>query len=284
MRQSAPAPPAGLLERDDEVERLHAALDAAGLRMGGALVVEGVAGMGKSRLLEEARVRASELGLRVLSARGTELERGFPFGVVRQLFERPLLEADAAERDRWLTGAATLAADVVNTAPGATSRAPPTGSPDGDPTYAWQHGLYWLVSNLSADSPVALVVDDLQWCDAPSAAALTFIARRLEGQSIALIVTTRPPHPARPPESARLVADLAPERLQPPPLSQAAIAALVSARLGVEADARFVRACQEVTGGNPFRVGELLAEAAVRGIEPSAAGAAEVDTMVPRGV
>src|SRR3954453_328773 len=161
MRQSAPAPPAGLLERDHEVERLHAALDAAGLRAGGALVVEGAAGMGKSRLLEEARVRAPELGLRVLSARGMELERGFPFGVVRQLFERPLLEADAAERDRWLAGAGRLAADVATTAPGAPPRAPASGSPDGDPAYAWQHGHIWLVSNPPADSPVALVVDDL---------------------------------------------------------------------------------------------------------------------------
>src|SRR3954465_11555455 len=147
MRQSAPAPPAGLLERDDEVERLHAALDAAGLRMGGALVVEGVAGMGKSRLLEEARVRASGLGLRVLSARGTELERGFPFGVVRQLFERPLLEADAAERDRWLAGAAELAADVIPGAP--TTAEQGAGASLVDPGYALHHGLYWLASNLA---------------------------------------------------------------------------------------------------------------------------------------
>src|SRR4051794_2476999 len=284
MRQSAPAPPAGLLERDDEVERLHAALDAAGLRMGGALVVEGVAGMGKSRLLEEARVRASELGLRVLSARGTELERGFPFGVVRQLFERPLLEADAAERDRWLAGAATLAADVVTPARGAPSRAAPPGSPDGAPAYAWQHGLYWLVSNLSADSPVALVVDDLQWCDAPSASALAFIARRLEGQPIAIIVATRPLDPAVTPEAATLVADPATQLVRPSPLSPAAVGLLVAARLAGEPEERFVRACFEVTDGNPFLVGELLGEAAARGLDSTAADAAEVRAMVPSGV
>ena len=43
------------------------------------------------------------------------------------------------------------------------------------------HGLYWLASNLAAESPLALVVDDLQWCDAPSVRTLAFIARRLEG-------------------------------------------------------------------------------------------------------
>jgi hypothetical protein len=53
-------------------------------------MIEGAAGIGKSRLLEWARVRAAELGLRVLNARGAELEQGFPFGVARQLFERAI--------------------------------------------------------------------------------------------------------------------------------------------------------------------------------------------------
>ena len=164
MEQSTLARPVALLEREQEVERIRAALRAAGQRAGAALVIEGAAGMGKSRLLDEACARASDLGLRVLAARATELEQGFPFGVVRQLFERPLLEADAGERDRWLAGAAALAADVLTGAPPAAV-APAPGPSAGDPGYAWQHGLYWLASNLAADSPLALVVDDLQWCD-----------------------------------------------------------------------------------------------------------------------
>ena len=104
MDQSALARPTALLEREHELERVQVALRAAGRRAGGALVIEGAAGMGKSRLLDVARARASDLGLRVLSARATELEQGFPFGVVRQLFERPLLEADAGERDALARG------------------------------------------------------------------------------------------------------------------------------------------------------------------------------------
>src|SRR5829696_9069194 len=109
MNNSTLARPVTLLEREHELERVRAALRAVGQRAGGTLVIEGEAGMGKSRLLEEARAEASELGAGVLNARATELERGFPYGVVRQLFERPLLEADPAERDRWLGGAAALA-------------------------------------------------------------------------------------------------------------------------------------------------------------------------------
>src|SRR5436190_8006004 len=144
MDERALAEPSVLLERDHELEQIHAAIRGVGRQAGCALGIEGPAGVGKSRLLEAGRGRAAGLGLRVLAARATELERGFPFGVVRQLFERPLLDADSGERDRWLSGAAVLAADVITGAATAASRAPPPGPSAGDPGYAWQHGLYWL--------------------------------------------------------------------------------------------------------------------------------------------
>jgi DNA-binding CsgD family transcriptional regulator len=59
---------------------------------------------------------------------------------------------------------------------------------------------------------------------------------------------------------------------------------LIAARLPGEPHARFVDACFEVTGGNPLLLGELLNEAAARGLAPTAAGAEEVGSIVPRGV
>src|SRR5437764_6841491 len=141
MNQSALVVSDVLLEREHEVERVRAAVRAVGQRAGAVVVIEGPAGMGKSRLLEVARVRATELGLRVLSARATELEHGFPFEVMRQLFERAIVEADPGQRERWLAGAAALAADLLTTAPtpSPTSRASaprPAGS-----GHACPHGL-----------------------------------------------------------------------------------------------------------------------------------------------
>src|SRR5439155_13586205 len=100
----------------------------------------------------------------------------------------------------------------------------------------------------------------------------------------ALVLATRPLDPALTPEAATLVSDPATEELRPAPLTPAAVGALVAARLSEQPDATFVRACVEVTGGNPFLVGELLDEVAARGLPPTAAVAPDVVTIVPRGV
>lgn len=284
MNEAVLAGPDALLERELEVERVRGALRSVGRREGHVVVIEGPAGIGKSRLLDIARSRASELGFRVLSARATELEQGFPFGVIRQLFERVIAEAETADRDQWLSGAAALAAALLTGAPIVVPPAPSPAPGTDDPTFAWQHGLYWLASNLSADSPLLLAVDDLQWCDASSVRALAFIARRLGGQPIALMLATRPLDPNTTPEAAALTGDPSADLLRPAPLSDAAAALLVGERLGAQPDPSFVRACHEVAGGNPFLLGELLDEAAARGVEPTAAAAPRVSSLVPRGV
>ena len=284
MHLSVPGQSAALLEREAEIDRVRVALRAVGQRAGVTLVIEGAAGMGKSRLLGEARGRASDLGLTVLMARGTELEQGFAYGVMLQLFERLLLEAAEDERERWLAGAASLAADLLTGVSAPSSGGAGVSLSAGDPAYAWQHGLYWLTSNVSTDAPLVLLVDDLQWCDAPSARALAFIARRLEGLPVALIIASRPLDPGLTPEAAALLADPATEFLRPSPLTPQAVTALIAAELAGEPQARFVQACWEVTGGNPFLLVELLSEAAARGLAPTASAAEDVGSIVPRGV
>src|SRR5207302_1272686 len=73
MDNSALALADALLEREHEIEHIRTALRAVGRRAGRALIIECAAGMGKSRLLEEARRQAPDLGVCVLSARATEL-------------------------------------------------------------------------------------------------------------------------------------------------------------------------------------------------------------------
>src|SRR3954470_10710042 len=102
--RSAPAGVA-LLERERELETLAALIEGAAEGRSGVALVEGRAGIGKSRLIAAAREQAADAGVGTLAARGTDLERDFPFGVVRQLFE-PLRATDPEGWERWLSGAA----------------------------------------------------------------------------------------------------------------------------------------------------------------------------------
>ena len=90
-----------LLERDRELAALDALLDR-----GGALVIEGGAGIGKTALAAEAAARARRRGWQVLRGCGSELETGFAFGVVRQLLERMLADAGPEQRAGLLAGPA----------------------------------------------------------------------------------------------------------------------------------------------------------------------------------
>ena len=148
-----------LLERDRELDALVELLDQPGEARSSLVVVEGPAGIGKSRLLAELGERAARAGHRVLTAQGSDLEREFPFGVVRQLFE-PLL-ASPAERERLLSDAAAGASAVFEEVGGA-------GGGEGDASFAALHGLYWLTVNVAGERPLLLVVDSLQSCDRPS--------------------------------------------------------------------------------------------------------------------
>jgi DNA-binding CsgD family transcriptional regulator len=266
-----------LLERTGELEAIRSLLDRCTAGEGAVLVVEGPAGIGKTALLESARGLASGAGVRVLTARGGELEREFAHAVVRELFERPLAELGVPERTELLAGAAGLAAPVL--------------APDqdaavvvGDQPFAVVHGLYWLTANLARRGPVLLVVDDAHWCDRPSLRYLAYLARRLEGLPVAIVLAAR----AREPEAeGDLLEQIASEPvtrvLAPAPLSVAAVGELVQTSLG-SPDDRFVLACHDATAGNPFLTCELLGALSRDGIAPSAAAAGAVNELGPRTV
>ena len=97
-----------LLERDRELGVLEELIQGTLEGRRGLALIEGPAGIGKSRLLAATREAAEKAGFRVLAARGSDLERELPFGVVRQLFDPVLIDPDA--RARWMTGPAQPAA------------------------------------------------------------------------------------------------------------------------------------------------------------------------------
>ena len=133
-----------MLERERELATLESMVGAAIDGEATLAIVEGRAGIGKSALIQATRERAAESGFRTLSARGTDLEREFPYGVVRQLFEP--LRTDPAEWERLLGGSAAAARSVFDT--------PAAG--DGalqDASFGALHGLFWLTVNLASEDP-----------------------------------------------------------------------------------------------------------------------------------
>jgi len=255
MKMAAAAGP--LLERNEELARIESALADARTGRGRFIVVEGPAGIGKTALLAAARTAAAEGGMRVLRSRGTELERDFAFGVVRQLFEPPLVEASELERADLLLAAAGVAGGLLGL-PGA----PPTEGPPSsgvDPSFAILHGLYWLCANLAAAGPLCLLVDDAHWADAPSLRYLAFLLTRLEELDAALVVATRPREAGTDVELLTTVTtDPSADVIQLSPLTRAAVAQLLEARLGAAPDWAVVDTCLRVTRGMPFLVRELV--------------------------
>jgi len=193
-----------LLERDAALGRIDRGLRDAIAGGGSLLLFEGPAGIGKTRLVVAAGQHGRELGLTTLSARGSELERDFAYGLVRQLFEAPLVAASPPERNELLAGAAGHAAALFGVAPMQQDVADALL----DPSFAILHGLYWLCANLGQRCPVLLCIDDAHWADQASLRFLHYLGRRLEELPIAVVAAARPAQPSDgPPLLAALAAE-----------------------------------------------------------------------------
>src|SRR4051794_4780661 len=273
-----------LLERQHELEELDGLLEGARAGRGRLVLVEGPAGIGKTRLLQSAADRARGGEVVVLSARASELDRDFPFGLVRQLFDPLLGAAGETRRAVLLRGAAGRAAGLLG-----HDGSDATPASDGtDPSWAHFHALYWLVANLAEHAPAVLLLDDLHWADSGSLRFLQFLLPRLTELAVLVVAATRPPGgEAAATTAARTIdavaADPATVVLRPAPLSDGAVAALVGDELG-HADPEFCDACREATGGNPFLLRELLRELAADDVAPAAAGAPLVRRLAPATV
>ena len=268
-----------LREREREVAAVRELLDGRG-RM---LLLEGRAGIGKTSLIEVACSRAAELGGEVLRARGSELESGFAFGVVRQLFERRLAAAGQGERAALLAGPAAAARPLL--------AGELVAQPAGDSSFAVLHGLYWLVVNLAAGRPVLLAVDDAHWADEASLRWLAYLARRLDGLAAGLLVALRPGDAAVMGAPLLALCAEAAAVLRPALLSERAVSAEVRAAVhaggGGEASDELCAAVYAACGGNPLYLTELLRAADRAGrplatLDPAELLAAGVDGIARR--
>ena len=222
---------------------------------GQLLLVEGHAGIGKTRAARRGRRRARErrrdghARARRRSSRATSRS-----AIALQLFEPLLAGADDETHDRLLAGSAALAGPLLE-------RPTSWGGDEGDDrSYSVIHGLFWLLSNLAESGPVLIAIDDGHWADRASLRLVLYLLQRLDETAVG---DRRRAPPRRARRARRPARARSPRTRRAAPCARrrcraTAAGAIVAAALP-GADEAFADACWRMTEGNCFLLGELVA-------------------------
>ncbi len=216
--------------RDREASDLRDRLAATVAGAGGCVVVTGPPGIGKTRLLAEARRSATELGLAVAPGRALELDRAAPLTT--------LLTA--------LRATAPVPIDLPEL------REPPADR-------------LWFVDRLAealeeyvADRPLLVIIDDAHWTDELSALALRVLVPRLASSPLRWVLARRPvPAPSPAQDTIDWLVEEGAHEIRLGKLDDGSVKALCSNVLGAEPDAT-VLAVAPRGQGNPFLLEQYL--------------------------
>jgi hypothetical protein len=214
---------------------------------GGALVLTGGPGVGKTTLWEAGRDAGLARGMRVLSVRPNSAETSLSYAGLTDLLDgvEPGALRGLPAPQRRVLEVAMLRADPADHA--ATPR-------------AIAFGLLNLLRQLAAERPVLVGVDDLQWLDPPTADVLAFAARRLQGVAVRFLLAARAGTSS---VVERALSPVRPRTIEVGSLSIDAVRRLLSDRLGLTLPRHVLRQVYETTLGYPLfalEVGRTLAE------------------------
>ncbi|WP_433722280.1 ATP-binding protein [Nocardia sp. CA-129566] len=159
-----------LIGRRDETARLRAFLEQARQSRGGALLIHGEPGIGKSALLVDLADAAADFV--IMRACGAEFETELPYSALHQLCAAALAHLDRLPPAQGRALRIAFGMDV--------------GTPD-----PFLLGAATLGLLLEYDRPVLCLVDDAQWLDRASAHALAFVARRVDAERVAMVFAAR---------------------------------------------------------------------------------------------
>lgn len=252
---------ASLVGRAAEWASLREAWEATTHGESRIVLIEGEPGAGKTRLAEDfARWVASRRGV-ILRGRGYDTRAGPPFGAVIEMLGSAVDAAGVAGvAPEWL-------AEVARVVPQFRGRFPrlPEVSPNAADGWRLFEGIAQVITAIAEDGPIALLIDDLHWCDADSCGLLHYLVRRLHDQQVLWCATFTLGACERDAPAARLGRALRAARnaasIVLPPLDEEGVWRLVQELGRVDAPAggrRLAARIHEVTAGNPFYVVELL--------------------------
>lgn len=279
-----------IVGRVAEREAIRLRLQAlGGTKESSVVLIEGEAGMGKSRLLTDATARVHDAGITVLHAAADAIEQATPYFAWRPVFmayfgiTAALDAATARERVetrlRGLEGLERLVPLLGGVLPLSFADNELTADMGGEVRAAnTKRLLLAVLRDVAAAGPVMLAVEDAHWLDSSSWDLLLETTSSVT--PIMVLVTTRPmPEPA-PPEYGRLVRAAGDHRLVLAGLSPEEMVGLIARRLGVrdvpDALASFIR---ERVSGHPFFAEELLQAIVERGAVRVEAGTCTVGDL-----
>lgn len=259
---NAPTFESSLFGRDAAWAALARAWKAA-RSAGRVVIVEGEAGMGKSRLAGDFLRWVVADGGAVLRGRGGDSRVGFPYSsvleVLRDALGAPGLAGAAPE---WLAEASRLLPELRQRFP-ALPEPPAIGdATEGSRLY---EGIAQVLLSLSAESPMLVLLDDLQWFDAESCNLVRYLIRRLETAPVLWVLTVTLGELERDAASTRLLRVLrAKANVQSvalAPLTETEVGEMIgemSPPSAPELVRRLAAQVHAATSGNPFYVLELL--------------------------
>ncbi|MDC7120853.1 AAA family ATPase [Cellulomonas fimi] len=221
-----------IVGREAERAAVAAVLDAARRGEGAALVLSGEPGAGKSALLTD--VLAGVDDLRVLRVRGVESESPLAFAALHRLL-RPLLSGTASLPGRQ--------AAALRAALGLTDAETPSVD-----RFAVYLATLTLLSEAAAVVPVVVAVDDVHWLDDASRDAILFVARRVDGERLAMLLAVRDEAPSGTEDLPTLTVGR---------LDLSAARALLSAEAGGDVPEDVARHLHARTAGNALALSEL---------------------------
>jgi len=260
--EHAPSFVGSLVGREREWDILRQAWTAAADDSSRMVLIEGEPGVGKSRLADDFLHWVASQGGVVLRGRGYDAHAGAPYGAVIDALRSTIDAPGIAGVDpEWLGEIGRVLPEI---------RRRFAGLPEATPSVAaggWRlfEAVAQVLLAIAEDSPVAVLIDDLQWCDADSCSLLHYLVRRLGEARILWCATFTMGEIERDAPAARLARALRAARggtsIVLSPLSEEGVWHLIRelARVDAPGGARRLAArIHEATAGNPFYVIELL--------------------------
>jgi DNA-binding CsgD family transcriptional regulator/tetratricopeptide (TPR) repeat protein len=251
-----------LIGRDAALSAAVNALDRARDAHGSTLLVSGEAGIGKSRLVRDLTTRAQANGFVILQGACFETDRAHPYAPILDLV-RVLSATSPALAAHYFAGAAgelvTLFPELRSIFPDAERHA--TRDPEEDRRRLF-HSFADAIRALARVQPLLLVIEDVHWSDDATLDLMRHLARGIEAERIALVMTYRSDEIG--PRLSRLLADFDRARCAADvalrPLGAGQVSAMLQAIFGTQPafESGFVNALHGLTEGNPFFVEEVL--------------------------